>query len=180
MRPSPGGSASSPPAPSSAPGVVAGLWGQDDTLIERVVFEGPNRITDLSTARSFRGTIRRVVEVKQRRCGHHSCDVPGHRCQGDHIVAWADGGLTTQDNGQLRCGYHNRWRYHHPDHDPGPHDNPTAGQHWWLETDGEHHVPRRSSRAARGPDEPASPGPSPAGPTADLATTHAWRPIALP
>jgi hypothetical protein len=163
-----------------APGVVAGLWGQDDTLIERVVFEGPNRITDLSTARSFRGTIRRVVEVKQRRCGHHSCDVPGHRCQGDHIVAWADGGLTTQDNGQLRCGYHNRWRYHHPDHDPGPHDNPTAGQHWWLETDGEHHVPRRSSRAARGPDEPASPGPSPAGPTADLATTHAWRPIALP
>jgi hypothetical protein len=72
------------------------------------------------------------------------------------------------DGSQLRCGYHNRWRYHHPDHDPGPHDNPTAGQHWWLETTNEHHVLRRSSRAARGPDEA----------TIDLATTHAWRPVA--
>jgi hypothetical protein len=47
------------------------------------------------------------------------------------------------DNGQLRCGYHNRWRWHHPDPPepppadppPGPHPDPglNAGLDW-LET----------------------------------------------
>jgi hypothetical protein len=35
-------------------------------------------------------------------------------CQGDHIVPWPDGGPTTQDNGQLLCGSHNRWRIGRP------------------------------------------------------------------
>ncbi|MFZ0249420.1 MAG: HNH endonuclease signature motif containing protein, partial [Acidimicrobiales bacterium] len=28
----------------------------------------------------------------------------------DHIQTWADGGETTQDNGRLLCGFHNRLR----------------------------------------------------------------------
>jgi hypothetical protein len=97
-----------------APGTVAELLADDETLIERVVFDGPNRIVDISSARSFRGTLRRVLEVKHPRCTHRTCDVPAHRCQGDHIVAWSEGGLTSQDNGQLQCGHHNRWRHTHP------------------------------------------------------------------
>ncbi|HEX6424855.1 MAG TPA: HNH endonuclease signature motif containing protein, partial [Acidimicrobiales bacterium] len=108
-----------------APGTVAGLLADGETLIERVVFDGPNRIVDISSARSFRGILRRVLELTHRRCTHPSCHVPAHRCQGDHIVAWSHGGLTTQHNGQLQCGPHNRWRHTHP-HDAGV-EPPTPG-----------------------------------------------------
>jgi hypothetical protein len=94
-----------------APGTVAELLGDDETLIERVVFDGANRIRDISSARSFRGTLRRVLDVVHRRCGHETCFVPADRCQGDHVIAWSEGGLTTQANGRLGCGPHNRWWY---------------------------------------------------------------------
>ena len=79
--------------------------------IRRVVFDGPNRVTDISTARSFRGTLRRVLDVVHRRCDHPTCHVPAHHCQGDHIVPWSHGGATSQHNGRLACGHHNRWWY---------------------------------------------------------------------
>jgi Domain of unknown function (DUF222)/HNH endonuclease len=114
-----------------APGAVAELLGGDDTLIERVVFDGTNRLRDVSSARSFRGTLRRVLDVVHRRCEHETCFVPAHLCEGDHIVAWSQGGLTTQDNGQLLCDFHNRWRYTHrqvrptrPPDKPEPHGAP--------------------------------------------------------
>jgi hypothetical protein len=62
--------------------------------------------------------VRRALDVRDQRCTHHGCDQPAERCQGDHIQPWAAGGATTVDNGQLRCGYHNRWRWQHPDPDP--------------------------------------------------------------
>jgi hypothetical protein len=87
------------------------------------VADGANRVRDISSARSFRGTLRRVLEVLHRRCEHGTCFVPADQCQGDHILAWSDGGLTTQDNGRLGCGFHNRWWYatgqsHPPPRDP--------------------------------------------------------------
>jgi hypothetical protein len=97
------------------PNAVAELLPDAATLIQRVVFEAPSRITDISAARSFQGTLRRILEVKHPRCSHPSCHIPAARCQGDHVVAWSRGGLTTQDNGQLTCAFHNRWRYHHAD-----------------------------------------------------------------
>ena len=68
----------------------------------------------------FTGAVRRALQVRDQRCTHHSCDQPGERCQGDHVQAWTAGGTTTADNGQLRCGFHNRWRWQHPDPDPPP------------------------------------------------------------
>jgi hypothetical protein len=136
-----------------APGVVAELLGHDDTLIERVVFEGPDRVTDISHARTFRGALRRALDVRDRRCGHPTCDVPASRCEGDHVVAWSQGGLTTQENGQLRCGFHNRWRYDHPRQD-------SADPRVLIVTDREHDVVRRLG-------------------TGDLAVAR-WRPIAVP
>jgi hypothetical protein len=100
------------------PGTVASLL--DQALIERVVFDGPSRVVDLGRARRFTGAVRRALEVRDRGCTHHNCDLPTERCQGDHIQAWSEGGHTTADNGQLRCGHHNRWRWDHPDPDPPP------------------------------------------------------------
>jgi hypothetical protein len=105
-----------------APGAVAELLGQDRTLIQRVVFDGPNRLRDISSARTFRGILRRVLDVVHRRCEHGTCFVPAARCEGDHIVAWCDGGLTTQDNGRLGCGPHNRWWYQTGQSHPPPPD----------------------------------------------------------
>jgi len=119
-----------------SPGTVARLL--DEALIERVVFDGPSRVIDLGRARRFTGAVRRALEVRDRTCTHRGCDQPAEHCQGDHIQPWAAGGTTTVDNGQLRCGYHNRWRWENRD-DPlletqvladGPHDadHPTSAQ----------------------------------------------------
>jgi Domain of unknown function (DUF222) len=108
------------------PGTAATLL--DQALIERVVFDGPSRVIDLGRARRFTGAVRRALEVRDQHCTHAGCDQPPERCQGDHIHAWTTGGTTRVDNGQLRCGYHNRWRWQHPDPDlptrPDPSDDP--------------------------------------------------------
>jgi HNH endonuclease len=104
--------------------------------MQRVVFDGPNRVRDISSARTFRGTLRRVLDVVHRRCNHPTCFVPAHRCQGDHIVPWSHGGTTTQGNGRLGCGTHNRWWYSHEQGTdppqgggpPGPPSGPTVGR----------------------------------------------------
>ncbi|MGH9230058.1 MAG: DUF222 domain-containing protein [Acidimicrobiales bacterium] len=122
------------------PGTVASLL--DEALIERVVFDGPSRVNDLGRARRFTGALRRVLEVVDQGCGHRSCDQPAWRCQGDHVQPWSQGGTTTVDNGQLRCGYHNRWRWKHgdsgddPDPPPVPRPPPDADPQRriaWLE-----------------------------------------------
>jgi hypothetical protein len=100
----------------TTPGTVASLL--DVALIERVVFDGPSRVIDLGRARRFTGAVRRALEVRDRHCTHPGCDLPTQRCQGDHIQPWSDGGSTTGDNGQLRCGHHNRWRWRYGDGDP--------------------------------------------------------------
>jgi Domain of unknown function (DUF222) len=101
-----------------SPGTIASLL--DEALIERVVFDGPSRVIDRGRARRFTGAVRRALEVRDQRCTHHSCDQPGERGQGDRVQAWTAGGTTTVDNGQLRCGFLNRWRWQHPDPDPPP------------------------------------------------------------
>jgi hypothetical protein len=111
-----------------APGDIAELLGRDDTLIRRVVFGSPNRITDISSARTFRGTLRQVLDLVHRRCDHETCFVPAARCQGDHVVPWSDGGPTTQANGRLGCGFHNRWWYAHRDQPPPGEADPPTGR----------------------------------------------------
>jgi Domain of unknown function (DUF222) len=117
------------------PGTVASLL--DEALIERVVFDGPSRVIDLGRARRFTGAVRRVLEVRDRGCTHAGCDMPPERCQGDHVQAWSHGGPTTGDNGQLRCGHHNRWRWDHPDPPPDalspPPDADVRRREAWLE-----------------------------------------------
>lgn len=81
-----------------------------DAYVERAVFAPPARVEVSAASRFFTGATRRAVELRDRRCTHPMCDQPVEHCQVDHIVPWAEGGATTQDNGRLLCGYHNRLR----------------------------------------------------------------------
>ncbi len=82
-----------------------------DADLERYLFDGRgSRVIDVSYKRSFDGALRDLIKIRDRLCYHHYCDEPAHRCQIDHIEPWATGGITSQDNGRLACGFHNRLR----------------------------------------------------------------------
>ncbi|MGQ0432143.1 MAG: DUF222 domain-containing protein [Microthrixaceae bacterium] len=88
----------------------------DHADIERIVFDGPSRVIDVgATRRFFRGALRRAIEVRDRTCFHPYCDEVPERLEIDHIHDASKGGETTQDNAQGGCGFHNRWKYNHPD-----------------------------------------------------------------
>jgi hypothetical protein len=104
-----------------SPGTAA-TW-LTDADIERVVFDTPSRVIDVGVQRRlFTGGTRRAVEVRDRECFHEGCNAPAERLEIDHIHEAAKGGRTTQANGRVACGFHNRWRNHHPDEpdDPDP------------------------------------------------------------
>jgi hypothetical protein len=86
----------------------------DQALIERVVFSPGGRAEVSHTARLFTGGTRRAIEVRDRECKHRYCDVPASACQVDHIIPFDDGGPTTQENGRMLCGPHNRLRNGRP------------------------------------------------------------------
>ncbi|MDQ6616879.1 MAG: HNH endonuclease [Actinomycetota bacterium] len=95
----------------AAPGALvpwlASAW------IERVVFGARSRVIDVGVAqRLFKGATRRAVEDQE--CFHPTCDAPASRCQVDHIIPYSANGPTTQVNGRLACGFHNRGREHAP------------------------------------------------------------------
>ncbi len=93
-----------------APGALV-PW-LDQAWVERVVFEGPDRVKNVGTRRRiFTGATRRAVEVRDRECFHEFCDRPAEECEVDHVQPWAAGGLTVEANGRVACGYHNRRRH---------------------------------------------------------------------
>ncbi|MEY2568465.1 MAG: hypothetical protein QOE35_2994, partial [Actinomycetota bacterium] len=92
----------------------------DQAWIERIVFGPASRVLDVGEQRRlFEGATRRAVEVRDRECFHPSCDARADDCQVDHIEPHSWGGETTQDNGRLACGFHNRAR-HRPSEPPTP------------------------------------------------------------
>jgi hypothetical protein len=82
----------------------------DSAYFERATFSLPNRIDVSVRSRFFKGGTRRAIELRDRMCTHPHCYEPAENCQVDHIETYASGGLTTQDNGRLLCGFHNRLR----------------------------------------------------------------------
>jgi len=95
-----------------APGSLLGLL--DEAVIERAVFGPAPRVEIGNRTRLFSGATRRAIELRDRCCTHPYCDVSVERCQVDHIVEYSKGGLTTQENGRLLCGFHNRLRNTRP------------------------------------------------------------------
>jgi len=93
-----------------APGALV-PW-LDEGWVERVVFDGPDRVKNVGVRRRiFTGATRRAVEVRDRECFSEFCDLPAEACQIDHIEPYSAGGLTTDDNGRPACGFHNRRRH---------------------------------------------------------------------
>ncbi|HEX3426474.1 MAG TPA: DUF222 domain-containing protein [Acidimicrobiales bacterium] len=88
--------------------------------IERVVFGAPSRVIDVgATRRLFSGATRRAIQIRDQECFHPACDESFEDCQADHIVPYAADGPTSQDNGRMACGFHNRSRNKPPPgHDP--------------------------------------------------------------
>ena len=83
--------------------------------LERILFDGwGERALKVSRKRRFTGALRRVLEVRDQRCTHPYCDEPSEQCEGDHIIPYSQGGLTSQDNGQPHCGRHNRDKHNRP------------------------------------------------------------------
>ena len=84
----------------------------DEAWVERVVFDGPDRVKSLGVRRRlFTGAARRAIEVRDRECFHGFCEVPADDCEIDHVHPYSAGGPTVEDNGRLACGYHNRLRH---------------------------------------------------------------------
>ena len=84
----------------------------EEATVERIVFDTRSRVIDVSERRRlFEGALRRAIEVRDQTCFHPSCGAPAEDCQVDHIIPWSEGGPTTQDNGRLACGFHNRARH---------------------------------------------------------------------
>ena len=94
----------------------------DAAVVEQVLFDGPSTVVKVSKQRNFTGVVRKAVEVRDRGCQHPTCDEPIDRCQADHIIPWSAAGPTSQENGQLLCGHHNRLRNQRrePRGDPDP------------------------------------------------------------
>ena len=61
----------------------------DEAWVERVVFDGPDRIKNVGVRRRiFTGATRRAVEVRDRECFHPLCDATVEDCEVDHVEPW--------------------------------------------------------------------------------------------
>jgi hypothetical protein len=98
----------------------------DAAYFERAIFRLGNRVDVSVRARLFTGGTRRALELRDRMCTHPYCYEPAEDCQGDHIDPYSDGGPTTQENGRLLCGFHNRLRNQVERKRPPPADAPAA------------------------------------------------------
>jgi hypothetical protein len=100
----------------------------DEATFERIVFAPGKRAECSVKSRFFTGATRRVIEVRDQECTHEYCDEEAGHCQIDHITPWGQHGETTQENGQVHCGFHNRLRNDGPPesggHGPEPGHSP--------------------------------------------------------
>jgi hypothetical protein len=91
-----------------APGQVVPLLG--DAEIERIVYAGASRrVIDIGRrSRFFTGALRRAIQLRDRRCTHPGCNIPADDCDVDHRLPYTKDGHTNQNNGDCKCGHHNR------------------------------------------------------------------------
>jgi hypothetical protein len=122
----------------------------DTAMLETVLFADHTTLISVSRQRTFRGAIRRAIQVRDQHCQHPSgCDIPADQCDVDHIVAYSEGGLTSQFHGDIGCDTHNRVaRLHHTaNHTPRPHrtidrlDEARARLRWRVEHEERTHPP---------------------------------------
>ena len=73
-----------------------------DLDVNAIVFDGPLHPIAGTTTRSFAGLLRRAIEVRDLVCQHPAGDGdPLNRCDVDHIIPAALGGVTCHCNARL-------------------------------------------------------------------------------
>ncbi len=122
----------------------------DTAMLETVLFADHTTMLSVSRQRSFRGALRRAIQVRDQHCQHPSgCDIPADECDVDHIVPYADGGLTSQFDGDIGCNAHNRVAVlrRTGNHTPRPHraidrlDEARARLRWRIQHEERTHPP---------------------------------------
>jgi len=86
----------------------------DGSVFERAVFGPGGRVEVSQSSRLFTGATRRAIEIRDRECTHPYCDGSSRDLEVDHVVPFAAGGPTSQENGRILCGFHNRLRNQRP------------------------------------------------------------------
>jgi hypothetical protein len=77
--------------------------------VQTFIFDGADHVIAASKQRTFRGMLRRAIQVRDRHCQPPSgCDAPITHCDIDHRIAHTDGGATDEAPGHLECEAHNR------------------------------------------------------------------------
>ena len=72
--------------------------------IRRVVFESKSIVIDAShKQRFFTGSMRRILEIRDRGCTQPGCDTKPWLCDADHITPYDKGGPTALTNAALLC-----------------------------------------------------------------------------
>ncbi len=80
-----------------------------DLDVNAILFDGPFYAIGGTSTRTFTGLLRRAIEVRDRHCQHPAGDGdPINRCDVDHVIPKALGGITCQCNGQLMESGRNR------------------------------------------------------------------------
>jgi hypothetical protein len=88
-------------------------WLACDGGISRIVFGPDGAILDLGrTQRVANPSLRRAVELRDGGCVFAGCDAPAWWCDVHHLVHWAFGGETSQENSALLCERHHT-KVHH-------------------------------------------------------------------
>ncbi|MFV0309800.1 MAG: HNH endonuclease signature motif containing protein [Desertimonas sp.] len=83
-----------------------------DAHVRRVVLDRRSVVVDQGTrTRLFHGPGRDAALIGITPCTHPGCDLPARWSQVDHRIEHHDGGLTDQDNADIRCGPHNRYKH---------------------------------------------------------------------
>lgn len=77
--------------------------------INSIIFDGPFHAIAASPSRNFTGALRRAIEIRDRHCQHPAGDYdPINRCDVDHVIPKAEGGITCQCNADLMGRRRNR------------------------------------------------------------------------
>ncbi len=79
--------------------------------VRRIVVRSDGVVLDMGRRRRlFSGPAREAVLMMHRRCTRVGCNIPGSRCEADHLVPFGRHGPTDVENGGPGCDSHNRAR----------------------------------------------------------------------
>jgi hypothetical protein len=80
-----------------------------DASLTPVVVNGAGDSLHVGRARrTVPPALRRALVLRDRCCQFPGCTRPAEWCDGHHIKHWADGGVTSKENGTILCHPHHR------------------------------------------------------------------------